>query len=307
MKNLFIGIIFFIALESKGQYAPAAQQPGSTAIWQDSSIIKAWATGCNVQRGFQNIADTSLGLASAGDSSLALAKAGNGVVSLGDGGSAILSFKNPIGNGPGWDFAVFENAFDDFFLELAFVEVSSDGKNFYRFPASFAGTNLKQTATFDSSDARQINMLAGKYRGGFGTPFDLEELKNIAGLNINAISHVKIIDVVGSLNASYAQHDSQGNIVNDPWPTPFPSSGFDLDAVAVINEANVLDVQIFPNPVEQGQALYFSAEADFQLFNNQGALLKSERALFLATDSMQPGLYFLQFNKAAKAYKLLVN
>jgi hypothetical protein len=30
--------------------------------------------------------------------------------------------------------------------------------------------------------------------------------------------------------------DSKGNIINDPWPTNFASSGFDLDAVGVINQ-----------------------------------------------------------------------
>ncbi len=33
--------------------------------------------------------------------------------------------------------------------------------------------------------------------------------------------------------------DKNNNIVNDPWSTPFPSSGFDLDAVGVINQVPV--------------------------------------------------------------------
>ena len=36
---------------------------------------------------------------------------------VGDGGSAILTFDTPIANGPGFDFAVFENGFSDTFLE----------------------------------------------------------------------------------------------------------------------------------------------------------------------------------------------
>jgi hypothetical protein len=39
---------------------------------------------------------------------------------------------------------------------------------------------------------------------------------------------------VGTLLPSHARRDSLGNVINDPWPTPFESSGFDLDAVAVL-------------------------------------------------------------------------
>ena len=43
-----------------------------------------------------------------------------------------------------------------------------------------------QVETFGSIDATKINnFLAGKYRGGYGVPFDLNELKDITGLNIH--------------------------------------------------------------------------------------------------------------------------
>jgi len=48
---------------------------------------------------------------------------------------------------------------------------------------------------------------------------------------------VKVIDVIGTIDPQYASRDSFGNIVNDPYPTPFGSCGFDLDAVGVINQA----------------------------------------------------------------------
>jgi hypothetical protein len=77
--------------------------------------------------------------------------------------------------------------------------------------------------------------LAGKYRQGYGTPFDLEELAGTPGLNVNDVKYVRIIDVVGSIDDNYATYDSFGNKINDPWPTPFDSSGFDLEAVGVIH------------------------------------------------------------------------
>ncbi|MDA3833964.1 MAG: hypothetical protein PF495_11260, partial [Spirochaetales bacterium] len=55
------------------------------------------------------------------------------VVSLGRGGSITMTFDPPVENGNGWDFAVFENAFNDYNLELAYVEVSSNGNDFVRF------------------------------------------------------------------------------------------------------------------------------------------------------------------------------
>ena len=63
---------------------------------------------------------------------------------LGDDGSLVLTFPAPIADGAGPDFAVFENAFSTEFLELAFVEVSSDGTNFTRFPAHARPHPLQQ-------------------------------------------------------------------------------------------------------------------------------------------------------------------
>ncbi len=278
-------LLFFLSLSAAAQFPPAAGQPGSTAIHKDSSLIAAWAVSCTVQRGYQDISDTALGLANVGDSSMALGPAGTaGVVSLGDGGRAILSFAEPMPNGPGWDFAVFENSFSDDYLELAFVEVSSDGLNFFRFPATSLSQDSLQVGSFGSLDPTQINNLAGKYRALFGTPFDLDELSGTPGLDLDAISHIKIIDVVGSLQDSFATYDHLGNKINDPWPTPFPSGGFDLDAVAVLNHPSASahnpvqnsDITLFPNPAGQQVHLQWNHPEALQflgLYNALGQLV----------------------------------
>ena len=122
---------------AQGPYAPVADSIGTTAIQKDSSAFIDWASACIVERGWKNITDTTLGKTSTGDIYSATEKSGiNGVVSLGDGGSAILTFSSPIINGNGPDFAVYENAFNNTFLELAHVEVSSDGFNYFRFESS---------------------------------------------------------------------------------------------------------------------------------------------------------------------------
>ncbi len=258
-KIFFICCLTIVHSLTSAQFAPPAGQVGSTAIYKDSSVFTEWATGCSVERGYQDISNPSLGYASAGDSTMALGMAGtNGIVSLGDGGNAILTFVNPIADGPGWDFAVFENGFSDTFLELAYVEVSSDGVNYFRFPCTSITQDTLQIGSFGSVDATLIDNLAGKYRALYGTPFDLQQLSSRVGLNINAITHVKIIDVVGCIQPAYARYDQYGNIINELWNTPFASSGFDLDALGVIHTGTtgIIDrsvknnLIVYPNPAK---------------------------------------------------------
>lgn len=274
-KTTIVYLLTIIYYCGFAQFAPPVGQTGTTAIHKDSSVFVAWASGCSVTRGYQDISNVSLGYASAGDSSMALGKAGtNAVVSLGDGGSAILSFNNPVRNGIGYDFAVFENSFDDSFLELAFVEVSSDGINYYRFPATSNTQDTLQTGSFGSTDATKINNLAGKYKALYGTPFDLQELSGQSGLNVDSVTHIKIIDVTGCIQSAYATYDQNGNKINDPWSTPFASGGFDLDAVGIIHQAaNGIDdftivsqCSVFPNPVNNNSI--------FQYYLNKPSVIK---------------------------------
>lgn len=244
-KSLLASLLFLITalLHAQGPYAPAAGMPGSTAISKDSSIIVSWASGAFILRGFVQADDTTVyadesNKASFGHHFHAMGAAEGSsteVVSLGDGGMATLTFDRIIYNGPGADFAVFENSFGDTFLELAFVEVSSDGINYSRFPAHSLTPTDVQTGAWDETNPTQIHNLAGKYRQGFGTPFDLCELAPNPLVDINFIRFIRIVDVVGSINPVYGSVDSQGNLINDPYPTPFNSGGFDLDGVAVLH------------------------------------------------------------------------
>lgn len=241
MRNkFFIGILFFVFMQVNAQFAPPAGVAGTTAIYKDSSCFVAWATQCEVQKSWMNILDTAIGKVTVGDYTSAIGIAGeNGVVSLGDGGVATVQFLNPIYNGPGYDFAVFENSFRDDFLEYAFVEVSSDGIHFKRFAATSLIDTSTQVDSFGLTDCREVNNLAGKYRALYGTPFDLNELALFSDIDIMNITHVRLIDVVGSMMNAYASRDKDGRKINDPFPTPYPSCGFDLDAVGVIHSRNI--------------------------------------------------------------------
>ena len=211
---------------------------GCKAIKFDNPAILGWATSCVVTRGYQNIeqagalADFGTDNDGVGASSESTT---DGVVSLGDAGYAVLTFGMPITNGEGYDFAVFENSLNHTFLELAFVEVSSDGEHFYRFPSVSNTPTEQQISNSGGTDATKLYNLAGKYMVGWGTPFDLEELAGYSNLDINNVTHVRIVDVVGSINPLYGTTDKNGHLINDPYPTAFGSSGFDLSGVAVMN------------------------------------------------------------------------
>ncbi len=315
MKNFLIISILTLSITTncyaQGPYAPPVGQNGSTAIFKDDAAFVGWATNAIITRGWQNIADTTLGKTTAGNDTSATNKAGiNGVVSLGDGGIATLTFNGEIYNGAGADFAVFENSFDGLFLELAFVEVSSDGINFFRFNNVSLTDTTNQINTFGLLDATNLHNLAGKYKVQYGTPFDLNELSGIAGLDINHITHVRIIDVVGSLNNSFATYDSQNRKINDPYPTAFATGGFDLDAVGVINfnpvginEVNkTIITQLYPNPVNNflNVQLLNNQAKSYQIINLTGQVLLTKNInnikFKIDLSSLKQGIYLLKIN-----------
>lgn len=284
IKSAIILLMCIFSTALHAQYHAPAEEEGTHAIHMDSSVIVDWATSCVLQRGWRNITDTTLGKPIVGDEMSAIGKAlENGVVSLGDGGMATLSFAGKIYNGPGPDFAVFENGFDAHFLELAFVEVSSDGANFYRFPAHSLTNDSIQLGGFDSLDARNLNNLAGKYQQAYGVPFDLEELKDSTGLDVEHITHLRVVDVVGTIDPQFASLDKEGNKINDPFPTPFISGGFDLDAVGVmhlrpasLNEKQLKTLKVFPNPAKQQIFIDCNAPIEqLDIYSFQGNLVRS--------------------------------
>ncbi len=226
---IFCALCVFGTASPAGHYAPAAGKSGSTAIAKNSTLIKGWATGYNNYAPGTNVdvtwRDPTKALGAAQGTSF-------DVVALGDAGRITLTVNGSIFNGPGWDFAVFENSFSDIFLEFAFVEVSSNGRRFFRFP-SFSFTPGAVSA-FGAVDPTNIDGLAGKYRQGFGTPFDLGLFRGVRGLNVNHITHVRLVDVLGNGSERDNWPTSLGgpHRIYDPYRTT-GSGGFDLDALGV--------------------------------------------------------------------------
>lgn len=196
-------------------------------LWCWADGVAEYEPGSNVSNRLQ-AATNALGAAEPQD----LGQNGSlHVASLGDNGWITLTFPMPITDGPGADFAVFENAFAEEFLELAFVEVSSDGSQFARFPCHTLSTNpVEGYSGSGGTESDAYGGLAGKHLQGFGTPFDLRLLAGTTNLDVRRITHVRIVDIPGDGSV----RDDYGNPIYDPHPT-FGSGGFDLDAIGVLN------------------------------------------------------------------------
>lgn len=308
MKYMLLVVFVIIGFGlARGQFAPPAGQTGSDAVHADSSSIIAWANSIELERGFIRIDQQELGKVDYGSPENGLGKADFLVVSLGDAGMATLQFEVPLRNGPGNDFVVFENSFSDDFLELAFVEVSSDGTYFVRFPSTSFTPFEKQIGTFGTIDATKIHQLAGKYRGLYGVPFDLDVLGFDNEIDLQRITHIRIKDVVGTVNEMFASFDSHGAIINDPFPTPFPSGGFDLDAVGVINNLSNLSINeqqgfvshVYPNPFGESVFLHLMQSGiDWQLEivdvkgKSWGYFSGNSENVTVSTATLPGGMYF---------------
>lgn len=161
------------------------------------------------------------------------------VVVLGDHGQITMTFDNPIVDGAGNDFAVFENGFRVSgstldFIELGRVQVSSNGTDFVEFDS--ATLNDKAVSAYGGAAANLYGGLAGRDLNSYGTPFDLTALKNKPAVrsgkvDLNNITQVKIVDVVGDGN----DLDSFGRPIYDAYPTS-GSGGFDLRGVGALHQ-----------------------------------------------------------------------
>ncbi len=211
--------------------------------------MTAWATSVDdFMAGPVDIAQPGLGFANFGLPALVLgpSQTNSGtepgdVVSLGDGGFITLHFDGGIGDGIGNDFAVFENGFVDqgsgfFFGEFAFVEVSTNGLDFARFPPT--SLQASPVGAFAVVDPTDYHNLAGDQLIGFGTGFDLgdlwdDPLVQNATLDLTDVRFVRIVDVVGDGSTA----DQAGEPIYDPYATAFAAGGFDAEAVGVLHTA----------------------------------------------------------------------
>ncbi len=246
------------------------QEPNSATV--SRTIFSQWASSCVSYNPAGTVA------ASWKDPAKALGPATGDqfdICSLGDAsrgsepGSIVLGFAEAIADGPGPDIVVFENGFSAnfapelFFAELAFVDVSSDGISFVRFPSVSLNDENVAISSYAPLDPANVYNLAGKhfnYNGKcWGTPFDLNQLKNTeevqnGEVDLANINYVRIVDIPGTgeyydeavslpdlstldtESGSYELYESNHKI-RDAWKT-YESGGFDLEAVGVLELIN---------------------------------------------------------------------
>jgi hypothetical protein len=120
--------------------------------------------------------------------------------------------------------------------------------------------------------------------------------------------------VVGSLQNAYATFDTAGRKINDPWPTGFPSSGFDLDAVGVIwntfnsiQEVNADELRLYPNPASTFVRVILpmdhSGEMQCSVYSMQGEVQHCSHVNgILDVSSFPSGLYFIRINSGETTY-----
>ena len=230
-SNNYVNPIF-AAWATGAEYAPA-DQPMAPA-WTNANNALGPAEGDNTH------------LVSLGDLDRSQMEAG------GEPGRITLEVDLPIADQEGPDFAVFENTImvqftpGLVFAELAYVDVSTDGTNFARFPGvalhteETIHTNLPGGRGYAYFDPREVYNLAGKHvnnADSWGTPFDLRDLRwhpsVVSGLvDLAEIRYVRVVDIPG--NGHYLDQSFPARPIVDGWLT-WGSGGADIDAVGVIN------------------------------------------------------------------------
>jgi len=245
----------FTSVVSAGIYSGPSDTTNAIdpAIASTDSRFTEWADAIDSTRtsfapGGSTTIDQTGGVNSLGDLSAAQIAAGDSP------GVLTATFPTGIRNGIGSDFAVFENAGEFFsspfrFAEFAYVEVSSNGIQFAQFPSISMNLEGDLITDFGRSfagvDTTNVFNLAGKQAGGFGTPFDLDDLLTetsvVDGIvDLDNIQFVRLIDIPG--DGSFL--DSLGNPILDPWQTSGGTGGFDFSlgpgqGVGVINAISI--------------------------------------------------------------------
>ncbi|MEZ5979177.1 MAG: hypothetical protein R3F34_13270 [Planctomycetota bacterium] len=182
------------------------------------------------------------------------------VVTLGIGGSLTLGFDRTITDGPGADFTVFENAIGvqseaylTVYSEVVFVEVSTNGVDWARFPVDYEGPNAT-TGQYNGMRWGTYARMAGDVptasnvlTNGIdpfdpvvsgGNAFDLRDLEQdpavVAGkVNLRRIHFVRLVDCENGMWV-----DVEGETI---WDNGGLTGSADIDAVAVLNDTQIVN------------------------------------------------------------------
>ncbi|MGQ0552681.1 MAG: hypothetical protein ACT4PU_05630 [Planctomycetota bacterium] len=194
-------------------------------------------------------ADSALGAPQGGS----LYSQGTDAVSLGVGGVLTLELGSPARDGPGTDLVVCENAFYKFgtlevYGEVAYVEVSTDGVSFARFPTRYSGVSAPIGAfgtlapwSFSGFTGAMPVTPAEVYppespwdvAAAGGDAFDLADLADhplvlSSDVLLHEIRYVRLVDIVAG-----SSQDSFGAVIFDSGDPAFSSA--EIDGVVAVN------------------------------------------------------------------------
>jgi len=187
------------------------------AQWATSVLGHHFGTSQTVGQGAAYFPANVLGAPTAAATATAPASLPQDVVSLGKGGFLALGFEQPVIDGPGPDFTVFENAFfygdNEVFDEWMIVAVSEDGQAWHTFPYdTLTGAGMAGRTPTNGA----ANPLDPAVSGG--DSFDM------AALGLSKVRYVRMTDATRyqSFDRLSAEVDAVAAIYQLPVPTDAP-------------------------------------------------------------------------------------
>ena len=123
-------------------------------------------------------------------------------------------------------------------------------------------------------------------------------------------THVRVVDVVGSIDPQWATYDAYGHMVNDPFPTISYSGGFDLDAVGVLHTATESverveesRLRVWPNPARERLMVSGRSGSTAVLSDMRGrvvAIVVCGEAATMDIETLPAGVYILRVDEEVK-------
>ncbi len=274
--------VFIFSILSIFAFSAAKSQ-----IFIDTVYSVNWGNGQDLGRSKQYFPQNIFGAASSKATQFTPESAEEEICSLGKGGEIIVGSKDCyIVDKPGADFVVFENVFSTstgakIFVEPAIISVSKDGINFVDFP--YNSNTLKGLAGIAWTIG---NISPNDFPNCGGDGFDLAEI------GMDSITHIKIKDISSIVSTL-------------PYTNPFYSpeatvSGFDLDAVAILNFMPKVEADNFVLDIS-GSSINFSSSTphDIKIFDILGNIINSESnvcAISYSKYSFLSGTYFISIS-----------
>lgn len=288
-KSLLILIAFFCAYSAKSQ------------VYIDTVLSLKPGTVQNAGQDSESFPMNIFGPPSALAKYTVPASDPKDICSIGLDGEIIVGNKSHyIIDGPGPDFTIFENAFmrladSMIFAEPGIVSVSENGIDFIEFP--YDSISLEGCAGVGPTNGDKDPFNPSE---SGGNSFDL------ASIGLSKAKYIKIKDITRVVT-----YDTKHKY----YSPLFIVSGFDLDAIAIINSSKINSVNDLTNIKYIDTDDYFkliteSPVDSYEIFNINSNRISftNNDYIFINKHNLTQGIYFLRANISGQilTYKFLV-